>query len=320
MPANYTRTINWTGQNTGSGANYSWEDVNGAEAQGWITRSNTSGDVWNFNISDNTASNAVTRTATYRVKHWTYTDGQDLNTWDEFTITQYASGTVVVTTQATAATTQATGATAATTLATLATAATTQPTGATAATTLATNATAATTLATNATAATTLATNATAATTLATNATAATTLATNATAATTLATNATAATTLATLEPKTITWNGNTATPFDAGQSLLKFPSIDPTSASGQTLLYAPGSSGAGAGRLYWSSDATGASQVAEPSWAQVDSITSFGSGSGVGNPQTARVVITIDSYPAVTTTTSSGSGSGTGSGGNNLK
>jgi hypothetical protein len=300
MPANYTRTINWTGQNTGSGANYSWEDVNGAEAQGWITRSNTSGDVWNFNISDNTASNAVTRTATYRVKHWTYTDGQDLNTWDEFTITQYASGTVVVTTQATAATTQATGATAATTLATLATAATTQPTGATAATTLATNATAATTLATNATAATTLATNATA--------------------ATTLATNATAATTLATLEPKTITWNGNTATPFDAGQSLLKFPSIDPTSASGQTLLYAPGSSGAGAGRLYWSSDATGASQVAEPSWAQVDSITSFGSGSGVGNPQTARVVITIDSYPAVTTTTSSGSGSGTGSGGNNLK
>jgi|SaaInl59LU_5_DNA_1037362.scaffolds.fasta_scaffold05036_2 hypothetical protein len=280
MPANYTRTINWTGQNTGSGANYSWEDVNGAEAQGWITRSNTSGDVWNFNISDNTASNAVTRTATYRVKHWTYTDGQDLNTWDEFTITQYASGTVVVTTQATAATTQATGATAATTLATLATAATTQPTGATAATTLATNATA----------------------------------------ATTLATNATAATTLATLEPKTITWNGNTATPFDAGQSLLKFPSIDPTSASGQTLLYAPGSSGAGAGRLYWSSDATGASQVAEPSWAQVDSITSFGSGSGVGNPQTARVVITIDSYPAVTTTTSSGSGSGTGSGGNNLK
>ena len=270
MPANYTRTINWTGQNTGSGANYSWEDVNGAEAQGWITRSNTSGDVWNFNISDNTASNAVTRTATYRVKHWTYTDGQDLNTWDEFTITQYASGTVVVTTQATAATTQATGATAATTLATLATAATTQPTGATA--------------------------------------------------ATTLATNATAATTLATLEPKTITWNGNTATPFDAGQSLLKFPSIDPTSASGQTLLYAPGSSGAGAGRLYWSSDATGASQVAEPSWAQVDSITSFGSGSGVGNPQTARVVITIDSYPAVTTTTSSGSGSGTGSGGNNLK
>jgi hypothetical protein len=297
MPANYTRTINWTGQNTGSGANYSWEDVNGAEAQGWITRSNTSGDVWNFNISDNTASNAVTRTATYRVKHWTYTDGQDLNTWDEFTITQYASGTVVVTTQATAATTQATGATAATTLATLATAATTQPTGATAATTLATNATAATTQPTGATAATTLAT-----------------------AATTLATNATAATTLATLEPKTITWNGNTATPFDAGQSLLKFPSIDPTSASGQTLLYAPGSSGAGAGRLYWSSDATGASQVAEPSWAQVDSITSFGSGSGVGNPQTARVVITIDSYPAVTTTTSSGSGSGTGSGGNNLK
>ena len=287
MPANYTRTINWTGQNTGSGANYSWEDVNGAEAQGWITRSNTSGDVWNFNISDNTAGNAVTRTATYRVKHWTYTDGQDLNTWDEFTITQYASGTVEVTT---------TEATTTTTIATTTT------------TTLAPNLTAATTQATAATAATTQATAATAATTVATGATAATTLAT---AATTLATNATT-----TLEPKTITWNGSTSSPSDSGMALLKFVTIDSTSASGQTLVYASGSSGAGAGKLYWSSDATGATQVAEPSWAQVDSVTAFGTGSGVSSPDTSRVVITIDSYPAeTTTTTSSGSGSGGGIG-----
>ena len=275
MPANYTRTINWTGQNTGSGANYSWEDVNGAEAQGWITRSNTSGDVWNFNISDNTAGNAVTRTATYRVKHWTYTDGQDLNTWDEFTITQYASGTVEVTT------TEATTTT----------------------TTLANNPT-------QATAATTQATAATAATTQATAATAATTVATGATAATTIATDATT-----TLGPKTITWNGSTSSPSDSGMALLKFVTIDSGSGSGQTLVYASGSSGAGAGKIYWSSDAAGATQVAEPSWAQVDSITAFGTGSGVSSPDTSRVVITIDSYPAETTTTTS-SGSGSGSGG----
>ena len=298
MPANYTRTINWTGQNTGSGANYSWEDVNGAEAQGWITRSNTSGDVWNFNISDNTASNAVTRTATYRVKHWTYTDGQDLNTWDEFTITQYASGTVEVTTTPTIATTTTTtllnNPTAATTQATLGTAATTQATAATAATT-------------QATAATTQATSGSGSGSGSGGGSGET----QATAATTLATNATT-----TLEPKTITWNGSTSSPADSGMALLKFVTIDSTSASGQTLVYASGSSGAGAGKLYWSSDATGATQVAEPSWAQVDSVTAFGTGSGVSSPDTSRVVITVDSYPAeTTTTTSSGSGSGGGIG-----
>ena len=293
MPTNYTRTVAWTGANSGAGANYTWIDVSNAEAAGWITRvedPNTA-DAWVFQIADNTASNAVLRTAVYRVQHYTYSDGADANTFDEFTITQHTSGTVTVTTnattQATAATTPATGATAATTLAT---AATTPATGATAATTLAT-------------AATTPATGATAATTLAT---AATTLATAAT------TQATAATTLI---PKTITWNGNSASPADTGFALLKFVTIDSGSGSGQTLVVNETSSGAGAGRLYWSSDASGGTAIAGPSWARVDGTPSaFGTGSGVSDPETARVVVTVDAYPALTTTTtSSGSGGGIG-------
>ena len=310
MPTNYTRTVAWTGANSGAGANYTWIDVSNAEAAGWITRvedPNTA-DAWVFQIADNTASNAVLRTAVYRVQHYTYSDGADANTFDEFTITQHTGGTVTVTTnattQATAATTPATGATAATTLAT---AATTPATGATAATTLAT---AATTPATGATAATTLAT---AATTPATGATAATTLAT---AATTLATAATTqATAATTLIPKTITWNGNSASPADTGFALLKFVTIDSGSGSGQTLVVNETSSGAGAGRLYWSSDASGGTAIAGPSWARVDGTPSaFGTGSGVSDPETARVVVTVDAYPALTTTTtSSGSGGGIG-------
>ena len=284
MPTNYTRTVAWTGANSGAGANYTWIDVSNAEAAGWITRvedPNTA-DAWVFQIADNTASNAVLRTAVYRVQHYTYSDGADANTFDEFTITQHTGGTVTVTTnattQATAATTPATGATAATTLAT---AATTPATGATAATTLAT-----------------------AATTPATGATAATTLATAAT------TQATAATTLI---PKTITWNGNSASPADTGFALLKFVTIDSGSGSGQTLVVNETSSGAGAGRLYWSSDASGGTAIVGPSWARVDGTPSaFGTGSGVSDPETARVVVTVDAYPALTTTTtSSGSGSG---------
>ena len=286
MPTNYTRTVAWTGANSGAGANYTWIDVSNAEAAGWITRvedPNTA-DAWVFQIADNTASNAVLRTAVYRVQHYTYSDGADANTFDEFTITQHTSGTVTVTTnattQATAATTPATGATAATTLAT---AATTPATGATAATTLAT-----------------------AATTPATGATAATTLATAAT------TQATAATTLI---PKTITWNGNSASPADTGFALLKFVTIDSGSGSGQTLVVNETSSGAGAGRLYWSSDASGGTAIVGPSWARVDGTPSaFGTGSGVSDPETARVVVTVDAYPALTTTTtSSGSGGGIG-------
>ena len=286
MPAQYTRTINWTGENTGAGANYTWTDVNGAAAQGWITYAETGAntDQWEFNITDNTAPNAVTRSATFRVQHWSYTDGTDLNTWDEFTITQYASGT-------------STGGNP------------TQVTSATSATTIATNATAATTLASNATAATTLASNATNATTAATNATNATTAATNATAATTQAI------------PKTIVWTNDTATIGGNGQSLQRFVQVDSGSGNGDTLSYSSGSSGGGAGNLYWASDAAGTNGIAEPNWASVNMSTTptFGSGSGVGDDHTARVIITINEFAAATfatsattqATLSSGSGSG---------
>ncbi len=118
MPQTYTRTVAWTGANTGAGPNYTWEEVSNSSA-GWVTyvQDSNNADAWLFQISDNTASNAVQRSATFRVKHWTFTDGTDANTFDEFTITQYTSGSVEVT-QATAATTNAT---AATTLATNAT-------------------------------------------------------------------------------------------------------------------------------------------------------------------------------------------------------
>lgn len=118
MPQTYTRTVAWTGANTGAGPNYTWEEVSNSSA-GWITyvADPNNADAWLFQISDNTASNAVQRSATFRVKHWTFTDGTDANTFDEFTITQYTSGTVEVT-QATAATTNATAATTAATNAT----------------------------------------------------------------------------------------------------------------------------------------------------------------------------------------------------------
>ena len=182
MAATYTRTVNFTNSNPNGGEDYTWQNLDSNAT--WVTRSAGSApNEWNFTIQDNTAQNATTRSTTWKVTHWTYTNDEDLNTWDAFTITQYADGTVQ--------TTAAPSPTAATTLATNATAATTIATQATAATTLATNATAATTLATNATAATTLATQATAATTLATLGTAATTLATLGTAATTQPTAAT---------------------------------------------------------------------------------------------------------------------------------
>lgn len=287
MPAQYTRTINWTGENTGAGANYTWTDVNGAVAQGWITYAETGSntDAWEFNITDNTAPNAVTRSAKFRVQHWSYTDGTDLNTWDEFTITQYASGTSSENR--------------------------TSVTAATAATTLATDAT-------------TLATNATAATTEATGATAATTESTGATAATTAPTNATAATTQAIA--KTIVWTNDTATIGGNGQSLQRFVQVDSGSGNGDTLSYTSASSGGGAGNLHWASDAAGANPISAPSWASVNMSTTptFGSGSGVGDAHTARVIITINEFAAATfataattqaTISSGGSGSGGGSG-----
>ena len=278
MPTNYTRTVAWTGANSGAGANYTWIDVSNAEAAGWITRvedPNTA-DAWVFQIADNTASNAVLRTAVYRVQHYTYSDGADANTFDEFTITQHTSGTVTVTTNATAATT-------------LATAATTAPTAATAATTIATTIAATTTVGggdpsadytvgpgwTDATAATTAPTNATAATTAPTNATAATTAPTNATAATTLATTVapTPATNFATNQPLTITWDVNTISDGGMGSGYSENLTANSAYSAGAIQNYGNTSSGRGsgetlnAGMVYWTSDAAGNVGIGEPAW-----------------------------------------------------
>ena len=278
MPTNYTRTVAWTGANSGAGANYTWIDVSNAEAAGWITRvedPNTA-DAWVFQIADNTATNAVLRTAVYRVQHYTYSDGADANTFDEFTITQHTSGTVTVTTNATAATT-------------LATAATTAPTGATAATTAPTAATAATTIATTIAATTTVGggdpsadytvgpgwTDATAATTAPTNATAATTAPTNATAATTLATTVapTPATGFATNQPLTITWDNPIINDGGFGASYQENLTANSAYSAGDIQDYGDTSSGRGsgetlnAGKIYWTSDAAGNVGINEPAW-----------------------------------------------------
>ena len=290
MPTNYTRTVAWTGANSGAGANYTWIDVSNAEAAGWITRvedPNTA-DAWVFQIADNTASNAVLRTAVYRVQHYTYSDGADANTFDEFTITQHTSGTVTVTTNATAATTLAT---AATTTPTGATAATTTPTGATAATTAPTAATAATTAPTAATAATTIATTIAATTTVGggdpsadytvgpgwTDATAATTAPTNATAATTLATTVapTPATNFATNQPLTITWDGSTINDAGMGAGYQENLTANSAYPGDDFQNYGNTSSGRGsgetlnAGMIYWTSDAAGNVGIGEPAWVQ---------------------------------------------------
>ena len=260
MPTNYTRTVAWTGANSGAGANYTWIDVSNAEAAGWITRvedPNTA-DAWVFQIADNTASNAVLRTAVYRVQHYTYSDGADANTFDEFTITQHTSGTVTVTTNATAATT-------------LATAATTAPTAATAATTIATTIAATTTVGGGDPSADYTVgpgwTDATAATTAPTNATAATTLAT--TVAPTPATN------FATNQPLTITWDGSTINDAGMGAGYQENLTANSAYPGDDFQNYGNTSSGRGsgetlnAGMIYWTSDAAGNVGIGEPAWVQ---------------------------------------------------
>ena len=293
MPQNYTRTVNWTGANSGAGANYTWEEVSNSSA-GWVSYAEdpNNADAWIFQISDNTASNAVTRAATFRVKHHTYTDGSDANTFDEFTITQYTSGTV-------------------------------QVTSATVATTVATNATVATTVATNATVATTVATGATAATTVATGATAATTAATNATAATTAATNATAATTAATNATtifSSIAWDNSTLT--DSGNGFSSIQTVTKETGSGNgvgTLPNYDASGGQGnltqANAIYWA-DELGNTVSAEPSWILgVDANDAWGSGSGITQDNKLRVVVTLDTWPDGSGGGGDSSGSGSGSG-----
>ncbi len=132
MAATYTRTVNFTNSNPNGGEDYTWQNLDSNAT--WVTRSaGANANEWNFTIQDNTAQNATTRSTTWKVTHWTYTTDEDLNTWDAFTITQYADGTVQTTAlpSPTPATTEATLGTEATTEATLGTEATTQATVAT---------------------------------------------------------------------------------------------------------------------------------------------------------------------------------------------
>ena len=278
MAATYTKTVNFTNSNPSGGEDYYWQNLDSNAT--WVTRSaGANANEWDFTIQDNTASNATTRSTTWKVFHHSYTTDDDLNTWDAFTITQYADGTnkvtpTVATTQPTAATTQPTAAT------TQPTAATTQPTSATAATTQPTSATAATTQPTSATAATTQPTAAT------TQPTAATTQATIATTQPTPAT---------TTQAKTIAWTSGNKTVTSGGQSFLLQAQVNTDAVTGKnsgmpSITY-KSSSGGGAGQMYWAADASGSTPINAPSW-----ITN-GSGGTFNNSGLVNLSVSIDPY-----------------------
>jgi len=305
MPQNYTRTVNWTGANSGAGSNYTWVEVSNSQA-GWVSYAEDSNntDAWIFQIADNTANNAVNRTAVFRVQHHTYTDGSDSNTFDEFTITQYTSGTVEVSSP-----------TPATTLATPATNATDAPTNATNATDAPTNATDAPT-------------NATPATDAPTNATPATDAPTNATPATIAQTFGTSATTLF----SSIAWDNSTITDAGNGMSIIEIVTKESGSGNGVgTLANYDASGGQGnitqAGALYWANE-TGSTVEAQPAWILgVDANDAWGSGSGITEDNKLRTVITLSMWQptggatnatnaTIQPTLGGGGGSGGGGGG----
>ena len=268
MAATYTRTVNFTNSNPNGGEDYTWQNLNSNAT--WVTKSaGTNANEWNFTIQDNTAPNATTRSTTWKVLHWSYSTDEDLNTWDSFTITQYADGSTTI------ATTEFKSATNATTLATDAT------TIATDATTLATDAT---TLATDAT---TIATDAT------TQATAATT---QATAATTIATDATTQPTPATTtQAKTISFTNGNQTVTSGGQSFLLSAQVNSAAVEGKntgmpTITY-KSSSGGGAGQMYWASDASGSTPITAPSWIN------SGSGGTFNSSGTVTMSVSIGPY-----------------------
>ena len=282
MAATYTRTVNFTNSNPSGGEDYYWQNLDSNAT--WVTRSaGANANEWDFTIQDNTGSNATTRSTTWKVFHHSYTTDDDLNTWDAFTITQYADGTnkVTPTTQPTVATTQPTSATAATTQPTSATAATTQPTGATAATTQATIGTSATTQPTAAT------TQPTAATTQPTAAT------TQPTAATTQKTAATTQPTAATTtQARTISWTSGNKTVTSGGQSFLLQAQVNTDAVAGNlpSITY-KSSGGGGAGQMYWAADASGSTPINAPSW-----ITN-GSGGTFNNSGSVNLSVSIDPY-----------------------
>jgi len=144
MAQTYTKTVTVTGDSNPNGDDYTWVDVNGAETAGWITRSNSSGNDWDFTIETWSNPGSSSRAAEFKVRHWLWTDDSQTSLWDSFTITQYNDNSInVTTTQAT--TTEATTTEATTTLATT-TGATTQAATTTQATTIAATTTQATTI------------------------------------------------------------------------------------------------------------------------------------------------------------------------------
>jgi hypothetical protein len=276
MAATYTKTVNFTNSNPSGGEDYYWQNLDSNAT--WVTRSaGANANEWDFTIQDNTASNATTRSTTWKVFHHSYTTDDDTNTWAAFTITQYADGSskvtpTVATTQPTAATTQPTAAT------TQPTAATTQPTSATAATTQPTSAT------TQPTAATTQPTAAT------TQPTAATT---QPTAATTQKTAATTQPTAATTtQARTISWTSGNKTVTSGGQSFLLQAAVNSDAVAGNmpSITY-KSSGGGGAGQMYWAADASGSTPISAPSW-----ITN-GSGGTFNNSGLVNLSVSIDPY-----------------------
>lgn len=121
MAQTYTRTVQYTGDSNPNGDNYTWLDVNGAQAAGWIILTQQSGtDSWDFEVQDWNGGTG-TRQAEFKIQHWLYTDDTDTTKWDSFLITQYALDGAVTTTEATtteATTTEATTTEATTTQAT----------------------------------------------------------------------------------------------------------------------------------------------------------------------------------------------------------
>ena len=279
MAATYTRTVNFTNSNPNGGEDYTWQNLNSNAT--WVTKSaGANANEWNFTIQDNTAQNATTRSTTWKVLHWSYSTDEDLNTWDAFTITQYADGsTTIATTEFKAATTPATDAT------TLATDATTLATDATTlasdATTIATDAT------TIATDATTIATDAT------TQKTDATTIATD---ATTIATDATTQPTPATTtQAKTISFTSGNQTVTSGGQSFLLSAQVNSAAVesknTGMPTITYKSSSGGGAGQMYWASDASGSTPITAPSWIN------SGSGGTFNSSGTVNMSVSIGPY-----------------------
>ena len=98
MAATYTRTVNFTGDANPNGDNYTWVNVDSAN---WVTvAQDGTTDSWDFTIQDWANPNASTRSAQFKVQHWLWSDDTDDTKWDAFTIIQYATGDVEVTTTA----------------------------------------------------------------------------------------------------------------------------------------------------------------------------------------------------------------------------